>query len=162
VPDLLSLVERGLKAVRFGIFQANDNLAYLLEGLCCAPEESKDTCGSCGRPKDAAHRPDCRNPDAREFAFDQDHEPQQYAETPMGPLGITFHPDSAASPQVAVVAPSPKQGSDSPPRDSAIPPAPSGGTQLEVVVLTEEVNDALHLLIDAGITPKLYELLHHR
>jgi hypothetical protein len=42
-------------------------------------------------------------------------------------------PDSAAgSPpnSVAVVAPSPKQGSDSPPRDSAIPPVPSGGTQL--------------------------------
>jgi hypothetical protein len=39
-------------------------------------------------------------------------------------------PDSAAgSPpnSVAVVAPSPKQGSDSPPRDSAIPPGALGG-----------------------------------
>jgi hypothetical protein len=97
MPDFLSMVERGLKAVRFGIFQASDNLAMLLDGLCRAPEE-----------------------------------PQEYAEFCYGTVPLydstPWPPDSAAaSPAAAVVAPSPKQGSDSPPRDSAIPPGALGG-----------------------------------
>jgi hypothetical protein len=40
MPDYLSIFERTLKAVRFGIFQASDNLAYLLDGFCRAPEDS--------------------------------------------------------------------------------------------------------------------------
>jgi hypothetical protein len=39
MPDFLSgLFERTLKAVRFGIFQASDQLALALDGLCRAPE----------------------------------------------------------------------------------------------------------------------------
>lgn len=37
MPDLLSIVERGLKAVRYGFFSVNDQLALCLDGFCHTP-----------------------------------------------------------------------------------------------------------------------------
>lgn len=37
MPDLLSIVERGLKAVRYGFFCVNDQIALALDGLCHTP-----------------------------------------------------------------------------------------------------------------------------
>jgi hypothetical protein len=116
MPDFLSIMERTLKAVRYGIFQASDQLALALDGLCRAPEEQDASYTYCG-----AQCPDwdtevtCLKPRGHMFSH------QCYE---------TFWPlDSAASPQVAVVAPSPKQGSDSGPADSDIPPSPAGPPQ---------------------------------
>lgn len=98
MPDYLSMVERGLKAVRHGIFQASDKLAETLDGLCRAPEV--------------------------------------YPRYEMTAPGSFVIPDSAAgSPQnAAVVAPSPKQGSDSGPADSDILTSPAGPPQLDDAV----------------------------
>jgi hypothetical protein len=37
MPDVLSIVERGLKAVRYGFFCVNDQIALCLDGFCRAP-----------------------------------------------------------------------------------------------------------------------------
>jgi hypothetical protein len=119
--DWLSVMERGLKAVRFGIFQASDNISLLLDGFCRAPDPEvypryeMTAPGSFVIPG-SADSPQCCAPEAPEAALAKTCDCYLYEASKR----CCKPSDSAASPQVAVVAP--KQGSDSGPADSDIPP----------------------------------------
>jgi hypothetical protein len=78
VPDLLSIVERGLKAVRYGFFCVNDQIALALDGFC--------------------HTPAMDYVDHTEH-LDPDFEPHVFA--PDGTCRTCDFPVSAVSPQAA-------------------------------------------------------------
>jgi hypothetical protein len=101
MPDFLSMVERSLKAVRYGIFSVNDQIALALDGFC--------------------HTPAMDYTDLTE-ASDPDFEPAYgsfcYGTVPL--LDLSTPPVSAVSPQAADADSTPEAAVSRPSAKSAL------------------------------------------
>jgi hypothetical protein len=118
--DWLSVVERGLKAVRYGFFNASDQLALALDGLCRAPEEPYVDGTEALDPDWEAKNTYADGGSYRRATPAQFR--AAYGRIP------SYAKDSVVSPP-ADAAPVPKPGDSSPSTDCDIPRRPSGGAQ---------------------------------